>query len=132
MTIQSRARTLTGYDSGIISNSDMTTLEELTKDEIAIDTGRDDIDFTAGQGKSAAMWLLCLFCKIHTGEIGAEGYAVGELESRHLEGQHKVWFNNYRKREASLQADGGRYGSVRSIRRGREYGNEGDTAYGDN
>lgn len=131
MTIQSRARTLTGYDSGIISNSDLTTLEELAKDEIAVDTGRDNIDYSGGAGKSAAMWLLCLFCKIHTGEIGAEGFSVGELESKELEGQNRVWFNQFRKRVSSLQVNGGLFGSTRTVRSGREYGGEGDTSFGD-
>lgn len=131
-TIQTRVRALTDYGTDIISSTDLDTLEEVAKEEIEIDTGRDDIVFTENPAKSATTWLTCLFCKVHTGEIGAEGFSVGELSTQQLEGQNKIWFNQYRSRVSSLQEDGGLFGSIRTTRSGREYGGEGDTAFGDN
>ncbi len=123
MTVETRVRTLTDYDTEIISSSDMDTLIELSKDEIKEDTGMDEIDFSSGAGKSALMWLTCIFSKIHVGEIGAEGYQIGEIETKDLNDQAKVWFGQYRSRRSDVIGTK-TIGHAKPSRSGRSYGDE--------
>ena len=125
-----RARSLTNFDTDIITESTASTLEETAKDEIRVDLEEDNIDFSTPNGRSALMWIICLFFKIHIGEIGADGYHIGEVESKDLEGQADIWLQNYNNAKHKL-AGSNIFGSTTTRRSGREYGDDGDTSFGD-
>jgi hypothetical protein len=130
-TVKDQVRTLTDYDTEIISSGDYSTLEDMAKDEIADDVGldRSEIDFTSGTAKIALRWLVCIFCKINVGEIGSEGYSIGEVETKDLNDQSSIWLNNYRKKRDSMRGSS-LMGHVKNSRQNRAYGDDGDTTYG--
>lgn len=118
-----RARALTNVDSGIISTSDMSTLEATAKDEIGAELSESDIDFTDADKKSALFWLLCLFIKINIGDLGADGYSIGEIETKNLTSEDKIWLDNHRR--AMERATGGNIiRHSKASRDGRQYGSD--------
>lgn len=119
-------RVLTGYDREIISGPEMVSLESRARKELTAEVG-SDLDFTDATADTALFWLLCLFTKIHTGEIATSNFKVGELESRPLDAETNLWLRNYQERRDQLVGShGGFFGHVAPQRQDREYGSESD------
>lgn len=118
-----RARNLTNLYSDIISTSTANTLEETAKDEIRADLSDPDIDFTSPEGRSALFWLLCLFFKVHIGDIGADGYSIGDIETKDLNSEDKFWLSQLEKSTDRLTGTA-IFRHSTSSREGREYGGD--------
>lgn len=118
--IITEVRALTDYDTSIIDRRAMSTLIDSAKDEVQDDVGRDLV-FDTRTERRALVWLLALFCKVHTGEIGSAASSVGELESEPLSPEDNMWLQNYyRKRDSVRGATA--FGSTAAGRADRTYG----------
>lgn len=121
MTVIEEVRALTGYDSTVISTADMTMLDTRAQKELEADVGQT-VDFSGVTADSALFWLLSLFTKVHTGEIAAGAFSIGEVEEQSLDPEQNMWLKRYYSRRDQLVGSvTARYGSVAHTRDGREY-----------
>lgn len=121
-TVVSEVRALTKYDDTIVSTIDMAVLLSRAKKELEADVG-DTVDFTNPTANTALFWLLALFTKIHTGDIGSVDFAVGELESASLDTESNLWLQSYHSRREQLRGTTGVvFGHRKTARSDRTYG----------
>lgn len=91
-------RSLTGYGTGVIPGDDMESLLSVAKDEILLETEEDDLDwYNDRPAERALYWLLALFTKIRTKEIGSAGFSIGELEQTPLQGAESFWLGQFHR-----------------------------------
>lgn len=118
------ARSLTDYDSSLISDSDFGDLVDIGQEEIQAETGVDNqISFFGSdtlQQDRALFWLTCLFAKIKAGEVGASNFSIADLESEPLDDQSNVWMSHFKKRLGAVE-DARGFGQTSLSRTDRSY-----------
>lgn len=91
-------RSLTNYGTQVISDPDMQNLVASAKDEILIAVDETSLDwYNERAAERALYWLVALFTKVHTGQIGGAGFAIGELEQSPLRGTEQFWLNQFNR-----------------------------------
>lgn len=101
-TLAAEVRTLTDYDSALISDADLLGVIELAKSELRAEVDDEDMVFYSGnlQADRALFWLVCIFLKIKSGELDAPNLSIGELKLRQAGmGQRTgIWFQRFNQR----------------------------------
>lgn len=120
--IVATARVHTKYDTLVISDPDAATLLESAMEELQDDVGRD-LEFSLRGEKRALLWLTCLFFKVHTGEIGAAAFTLGEIEAESLDTDSSFWLSQYRTKVNSIEGSL-RFGHASGGRDTRRYGDD--------
>lgn len=123
--IVSRVRALTSYGTDVISDNDVNELIDIAQDELQGEVGYSNtLSFLGGSSTMvqdhATFWLTCLFVKVHTGEIGAPEFDVGELRMRDLNNTHEFWLTQYDQNRRQISGNKG-YGVAQYGRTDREY-----------
>ncbi|WP_330630667.1 hypothetical protein [Halocatena halophila] len=93
-------RSLTDYDSSILTDSELESLLVLSKDEFWADTDTSARFYTGNkQADQALFWLLCLFSKIKVGELDAPAFEIAEIQVDEASNPEEIsrWLKNYRK-----------------------------------
>jgi hypothetical protein len=123
-SLSDEVRLLTHYDSSIISEADLTGLIGVAKEEIKAEVDDGTLTFYSGniQADRALFWLVCIFSKIHMGEIDAPNFEVSELKVRSssFSEQNGLWFDNFSQRLEAI-SPGARIGHVKVSRADRSY-----------
>lgn len=89
-------RALTSYGADVISDPDMTSLVASAKEEILDAVDEDALDwYNVRSAERALFWLLALFTKVHTGQVGGAGFTIGELEQAPLLGTAEFWLTRF-------------------------------------
>lgn len=120
----SEVRSLTDYDSGILTDSELDSLLAIAKREIETEVGEDSLDFYANARRERALfWLTCFFAKIKTGEYEGMDLTVSEIEMNKIpEGDEgRIWLTQFEKRLKQIVAGNKTYISNIS-RNNRLYG----------
>lgn len=122
----SEVRTLTDYNSSILTDGDMQNIVSLAKREIEGELGEEVSDFYSSiLTERALFWLTCLFSKIKVGELEGLTLAVAEIEVTQIpdEDRANYWARQFERRMRQAQADS--MSQLRNIERS-------DRVYGDN
>lgn len=117
-------RALTGYSGETISDPDMQALIEAAKDEVLYAVGADSLEWYADRSAERSIfWLVALFTKVRTGEVGGAGFTIGELEQVPLVETTAFWLKQAQQHMANI-TDHRAYG-IRSVSRdNRTYGDD--------
>lgn len=117
-------RALTNYHEGLISDAEMQMLAEMAINEVKGITRDPDLEiFEVPEAERAAFWSMCLFCKIHMGELDGLDFSLGEISVKQMPFRDitRVW---YRQLDyyINLLRSGGSMGHTKVRRSDREYG----------
>lgn len=89
-------RSLTGYGTGVISADDMSNLVTVAQEEILDLQDTNTLDwYSVRSAERALFWLVALFTKVHTKEIGGAGFTVGELRQEPLPEAAQFWLDRF-------------------------------------
>lgn len=106
-TLMAEVRSLTDYDSTLISDGDLLSLVELAKTELQAEVSEPTLDFYNGNqhAERALFWLTCLFTKVKSGEIDAPDLSISELKVSHqsMDDESGFWLKNLDKRINALR-----------------------------
>jgi hypothetical protein len=119
--LMAEVRGLTDYDTGILSDAELTTVLELTKRELESSKDSTSLDWYGDlQTERTLFWLTCIFAKIKTGEIDSGSFEISELSVEGDDGKDSIYFDNFWRHYHSL--GGGRpRGHLTGQRPNREY-----------
>lgn len=122
----SEVRSLTNYDSELISDSDFNDLVAIAKEEILLDVDAGSVSYYGSNTHAndrALFWLTALFAKVKAGEVGASTFSVADVRANSDSWQTSMWLSQYDK-AISQNTDSLGFGSTTVARDDREYSYE--------
>lgn len=126
-----QVRGMTDYDASVMSDSEIQTLVDIGKEEIAGYLVADDetpSDFTFYSGNydadRALFWFTCIAAKAKAGEIASVNLTVGSLRSTAYAGsKFELYFENFDKKMRGAE-NGNLPATSAPERDGRSYGEQ--------
>jgi len=117
-------RSLTQFDDVLISDVEMETLYQIAVEDIEGIIGRDLEEVENRAAGRAVFWSLCLFTKIHVGELDGIDFSLGSMRINQMPRRDitRVWYKKSDRYIGMLQSASSI--GIRNINRtDREYGN---------
>lgn len=117
-------RTLTGYTDRIVSDESFTTLFNMAYKDIEGIVGQDLETVENIAAERAVFWSVCLFAKVHAGELGGIDFKIGSLNVQQFPRRDitRVWYRNLDQQLEILRREGGGMGLTNVSRNDRVYG----------
>lgn len=87
-------RSLTSYHDGLISDDEIRTLYQIALDDVSGMIRQDAREVENPAAGRAIFWSLCLFCKIHMGEIDGLDFNIGSIQIHQMPIRDitRVWY----------------------------------------
>jgi hypothetical protein len=123
-SLKTEVRSLTDYDSLILSEDDLQAVVDIAKRELYADLGDESLNlYDTLNSERALFWLTCIFCKVKSGEIDGVSFNIGELDVDSFNPHTSVgiWMNNFWKHYRGIEG-GAPVAHTRSNRPDRNYG----------
>ncbi|MFC6717894.1 hypothetical protein ACFQGT_09665 [Natrialbaceae archaeon GCM10025810] len=118
---------MTYYTENVIDDETMRELVQMGKHEVRAESGLEIPDFYDKQypaAERALFWTVCLFCKIHMGELEGLDFNVGEIKIHQLPVRDisRVWYEKLDTHIGMLRGQSAGMGIGRVNRANRTYG----------
>ncbi|WP_241430577.1 hypothetical protein [Natronorubrum sulfidifaciens] len=118
---------MTAYSDRIISDEEMLELVQIGKHEVRAESGLEIPDFYSLEHPStqrALFWTVCLFCKIHVGELEGLDFNIGSIKIHQLPVRDitRVWYEKLDSHIGNLRAANSGMGISNVRRLDRTYG----------